>query len=78
MAKKPTARTTEGLRDILFDEIERMQTPDGDPQRALSVANLAKQIINTAKVELEFHRTIEALRAGGSEISLGALALGSK
>jgi hypothetical protein len=65
---KSYARTTHGLRDMLFDEIERMQT---------EVANLSKQIIGTAKVELDFHRTISALAEKGTPVSLGTLALGS-
>ena len=82
MAKATTAkrafRTTQGLRDILFDEIERMQTEDGDPSRAMAVANLSKQIINTAKVELDFARTMTALAEKGNAVSLGALELGSR
>lgn len=55
VSKSPpkSTRTTAGLRDILFDEIDRMRSEDGDPQRAMAVANLSKQIINTAKVEME-------------------------
>ena len=75
---KATQRTTHGLRDILFDEIDAMRGPDADPRRAVAVANLAKQIIGTAKVELEFHRTMSELSAaGGGNVSLGTLALGS-
>jgi hypothetical protein len=74
---KGYARTTHGLRDMLFDEIERMQTKDADPVRAREVANLSKQIIGTAKVELDFHRTISALAEKGTPVSLGTLALGS-
>jgi hypothetical protein len=74
---KTHPRTTAGLRDLLFDEIERMKTKDADPQRALAVANLSKQIIGTAKVELDFHRTISALAEKGAPVSLGTLALGS-
>ena len=77
MPKAKVERTTQGLRDILFDEIEQMRGKNGDPQRALSVANLAKQIVNTAKVELEFHRTIAALEDAGHTASLGTLLLGS-
>lgn len=78
MAKpKANSRTTHGLRDILFDEIERMQGDSADPTRATAVANLAKQIIGTAKVELEFHRTIANLNEKGAPVSLGTLALGS-
>lgn len=74
---KSHARTTHGLRDILFDEIAKMQGDDADPTRATAVANLAKQIIGTAKVELEFHRTLVNLAEQGKTVSLGSLALGS-
>lgn len=79
MAKKEHThpRTTAGLRDLLFDEIERMRGKDADPARAAAVANLSKQIIGTAKVELDFHRTICALADKGAPVSLGTLALGS-
>lgn len=74
---KPAQRTTAGLRDLLFDEIDAMRGKDGDPTRAMAVANLSKQIINTAKVELDFHRTISALAEKGAPVSLGTLVLGS-
>lgn len=75
--QKAHSRTTHGLRDILFDEIERMQGDDADPTRATAVANLAKQIVGTAKVELEFHRTLAMLSEKGAPVSLGTLALGT-
>jgi len=75
--KTKSNRTTQGLRDILFDEIELMRGENGDPTRAMAVANLSKQIINTAKVEMDFLRTMADLNTAGSALSLGTLALGS-
>lgn len=81
MARSPatpkTSRTTHGLRDLLFDEIDRMRSDDADPSRAMAIANLSKQIISTAKVELEFHRTMATLAESGTPVSLGTLQLGS-
>lgn len=74
---KVPSRTTQGLRDILFDEIEELRSGDGDPTKSMAVANLAKQIINTAKVELDFHRQIAAQEAGGQPVKMGSLQLGS-
>lgn len=74
---KSHPRTTHGLRDILFDEIDRMQGENADPTRATAVAGLAKQIIATAKVELEFHRTLANINKDGGNVSLGTLSLGS-
>lgn len=73
-----TQRTTHGLRDVLFEEIDRMRTDQADPTRAMAIANLSKQVIGTAKIELEFHRTMAKLEADGHPVSLGTLALGSK
>lgn len=70
-------RTTQGLRDILFDEIDELRTGAGDPTKSLAVANLAKQIINTAKVELDFHRVIQMAANEGSPVQMGSLQLGS-
>lgn len=70
-------RTTQGLRDILFDEIDELRTGAGDPTKSLAVANLAKQIINTAKVELDFHRVIQMAESEGKPVQMGSLKLGS-
>lgn len=78
MAKvKSHPRTTHGLRDILFDEIERMQGKDADPMRARAVANLSQQIIGTAKVEIEFQRALAQIKSEGGEVALGTLQLGT-
>jgi len=76
MAKKMT-RTSKGLRDVLFDEIESLRSGDGDASRALAVANLAKQIINTVKIELDYHRESTRLQEQGNPMKLGTVELGS-
>jgi hypothetical protein len=77
--KKQANRTSQGLRDILFDEIEKLQGKDADPGKAMAVAHLARQIVNTAKVEMEFHREMNRDKPNGAskEIVLGSLQLGS-
>lgn len=70
-------RTTKGLRDVLFDEIDQLRNGDGDPQRAMAVANLAKQIINIAKVELDFHREAIKQQESGRSLEMGNMQLGS-
>jgi hypothetical protein len=74
---KKIERTTQGLRDILFNEIEELQTDAADPRKAMAVANLARQIVNTAKVELEFVRGLQAAKESGGSAELGSLRLGS-
>lgn len=75
--KKSIMRTSQGLRDVLFDEIEELRTGDGDPQKSLAVAHLAKQIVNTAKVEMDFARVMTAQKQAGEPVLLGSLQLGS-
>lgn len=74
---KKIGRTTQGLRDVLFEEIEELRNGDGDPSKAMAVANLAKQIINVAKVELDYHRMALAHSEAGSQLKLGSMSLGS-
>ena len=79
MAKQKSAmmRTSQGLRDVLFDEIEELRNGKGDPTKAAAVANLAKQIVNTAKAEMDFHRVLKSHEKDGQPILLGTLQLGS-
>ena len=74
--KSKNVRTSQGLRDILFNEIEELQNGTGDPRRAVAVSNLARQIIGTVRVELDFARQAAALREAGGDVALGTLKLG--
>ena len=75
---KTNTRTTQGLRDALFDELDELRSDAANPEKSLAVANVAKQIINTAKVELDFHKFITDQEKGGSPVTLGNLQLGSQ
>lgn len=74
---KTNKRTTQGLRDALFDELDELRGPEPNPEKSMAVANIAKQIINTAKVELDFHRMIAQQAENGTPVTLGNLQLGS-
>ncbi len=75
---KKKQRTTEGLRDILFDEIEAMRGSDPDPTRARSIATLSREILSTARLELQFQEATARMQAQGANVSFQPLALGSK
>lgn len=78
MAKaKKLARTSQSLRDVLFDEIEDLRSGEGDPTRAMAVANLSKQIINIARVEMLYHSLARQSLELGKPITLGTMQLGS-
>lgn len=78
MAAKTKQRTTEGLRDILFDEIEVMRSDKADPARARAVASLSREILSTARLELNFQETMARLQSSGASAGFQPLALGSK
>ncbi len=60
---KSTIRTSEGLRDALFDEIDLMREGKSNPQRASAVARLSCQITNTVRLELDYQRQVRAIDA---------------
>jgi hypothetical protein len=52
------AKTTEGLRDLLFDEIQLLRAGKIDNTRARATANLARQIIESVRVQVQFKRVL--------------------
>ena len=54
----------EDLRNHLFETIERLKDGDTtmDVQRAKVIADVAQTIINSAKVEIEFHDKVSGTR----------------
>lgn len=77
MADGTPTRTSAGLRDILFDEIDALRKPKGNPQRALAVASLAKQIIKTVEAEIAFRTLVVGKGGPSAALELGSLQLGS-
>lgn len=52
----PVARSSAGLRDAIFDEIDSIRDGTGNPARANAVAKLAAGIVETVRMELEVQR----------------------
>ena len=84
MSKAKTAmpsvvRTSAGLRDALFDELDRLRNGDTNATNANAVARLADQVVNTVNMELEVHRHLSKLPDGAavSKAMPQPLALGS-
>lgn len=46
-------RTSAGLRDALFDAMERLSSGDLDGEQAAAMAKVAKEICNTVRLEVE-------------------------
>ncbi len=92
MAKKTVAaaevtaasvnRTSAGLRDAIFDEIDAIRNGTSNPTRANAVAKLASGIVETVRMELEVKRHLRQAAPGnveptgqsllGSPLTLGA------
>ena len=55
-APLPIQRTSAGLRDAIFDEIDAIRRGASNPTRANAVAKLATGIVETVRMELEVQR----------------------
>lgn len=55
---EPVARTSAGLRDALFDELDGLRAGTTNPARASSTAKLATSIIDTVRMEMDVHKHV--------------------
>lgn len=76
---KPPVRTSAHLREMLFQEMEKVQSGQSDPQISASMCRLSSEIVRTVRLELEYAREIRAsgdATATVSPIDLGTPMLG--
>lgn len=71
----PIVRTSAGLRDAIFDEIDSIRNGSSNPTRANAVAKLATGIVETVRMELEVQRHLRG-HAGDPAIGTSAPSLG--
>lgn len=74
-ASTPITRTSAGLRDAIFDEIDSIRNGTSNPTRANAVAKLATGIVETVRMELEVQRHLRG-HAGDPAIGASAPSLG--
>jgi hypothetical protein len=55
-----TKNKIQDLRNHLFETIEMLKDKDMDVNTALAIAKVSESIINTAKVEIQYMKTIES------------------
>jgi hypothetical protein len=67
-----TVRTSAGLRDALFDELDNLRVGVSNPAKANAVAKVADQIIATVKMELDVQKHIAKYKPAGLTPQLGA------
>lgn len=48
-------RNTEGLRSVLFEEMDALRAGKTKPQRAQAIARMAMTIVSTMKLEMDYH-----------------------
>ena len=61
-APEKITRTSAGLRDAIFDEIDYIRAGQSNPTRANAVAKLATGIVETVRMEIE----VEKFARGGN------------
>lgn len=74
-----TVRTSAGLRDALFDELDNLRSGESNPAKANAVAKLADQVVATVKMELDVQKHIAKYKPAGMTPQLGSpVELGAK
>lgn len=68
---EPIVRTSAGLRDAIFDEIDAIRGGTSNPTRANAVAKLATGIVETVRMEIEVQRHLRS--HAGKELPPAAL-----
>ena len=78
IAEKPMNRTSSGLRNVLFDEIDSLRDGSSNPARARSLAMLANTALKSVEVEIEFHKYVSDVSKHEGTAKLGVLELGGQ
>jgi len=63
MSKKLT-RTLAGLREALFDELDKLRSGETDYKRAASTAALAKGILDATALQLQYEKAWHEKKIG--------------
>lgn len=63
IALGPISRTADGLRDALFDEIDLLRAGKTTTVHARALANLVRQILDFARLELQHKKALEAAKS---------------
>lgn len=60
-------RNTHGIREVLFQELESLREGKTTPQRASSVARLCGQIVNSARLDIDYQRFVSEVSSENGE-----------
>ena len=76
VSAKPAIRTSEGLRDALFDALDGLNSGRTTAQEAQAICKVCAQIINSVNTEIEFYKHIGRHQMAGEPIPKTVMALG--
>lgn len=71
-------RTSSGLRNALFDEIDSLRNGESNPSRARSLSMLANTALKSVEVEIEFHKYVSDASKASGAAKIGYLDLGGR
>ena len=71
----PIVRTSAGLRDAIFDEIDAIRAGASNPTRANAVAKLATGVVETVRMEIEVQRHLRQHPAGATNAAVPSLGI---
>ena len=78
MKVKNIVRSTKGLRDALFDEMDALRNGKSNPHVASAQAKLAVQIINSVRLDIEYQKHISSTPgSSGLGMSINPILLGN-
>lgn len=66
-------RTSAGLRDALFDEIDAIRNGSSNPTRANAVAKLAGGVVDTVRMEMEVQKHLCGVAAAAKPLNEASL-----
>ena len=71
-------RTSEGLRNVLFDEIDALRKGTSNPAKARALSQAVSVILKSVEVDIEFQKYVSELGEKSESLSkIGSLVLGS-
>lgn len=75
---KKMERTSVGLRNALFDEIDSLRNGCSNPARARALAMLANTALASVNTEIEYHKYVSDIQTHDGSAKLGYLELGGE
>lgn len=71
-----TVRSTKGLRDALFDEMDSLREGKTTPHIASAMAKLAVQIINSVRLEIDYQKHVASTPGVEQALNISPILLG--